>query len=345
MKKKDGGDSYSIYSDKIRVFLEEGPASINDICKELKISWATAKSIIEEMKEKEDLKEIVTSKIRILKLSTDPAFYGVPLTKKQKNDALFLFDTIKKQWKENQEKEKGPLLATTLQKIAVDVAKKCNCNIPVVSFHYGLVVPIVASPYANFSKPTNHKKITKVIIHIMPSHPNKYRQEIQKQYSDYGLELFKVKETIILLLKQCSDDFNREKIKNVFSRFLLLCPTDSKETRLFSLCSDFIDKVYGLILTENFQGKLEDIKEAFNILWDYITTYLFFKEIAPYVRKEKQEIFEYIRALQLLSKRSNVEERINYLDSLVDLTKEIQLPMDDESVMIRKILSEGVEEE
>src|SRR4030042_1435271 len=188
MKKKDGGGSYSIYFDKIKNFLEEGPASINDICKELKISWATAKSVIEELKEKEELKEIVTSKIRIFKLANDPAFYGVPLTKKQKNDALFLFDVIKKEWK-SQEKDKGPLLATTLQKIAVDVAKKCDANIQVVSFHYGLVVPVVASPYANFSKPTNHKQITKVVIEILPSHPNKYHKEIEKQYSDYRLEL------------------------------------------------------------------------------------------------------------------------------------------------------------
>lgn len=345
MKKKDEGDSHGIYFDKIKDFLEEGPASINDICKELKISWATAKSVIENLKEKEELKEIVTSKIRIFKLANDPAFYGVPLTKKQKNDALFLFDTVKKEWKGNQEKEKGPLLATTLQKIAVDVAKKCDCNIPVVSFHYGLVVPVVASPYANFSKPTNHEQITKVVIQIIPSHPNKYPKEIEKQYNDYKLETFKAKQEILILLKQCKGKFNKEEIKKAFSKFLLLCPIDSKETRLFSLCSDFIDKVYGLVLTENFQNRLEDIKEGFNVLWDYITTYLFFKEISPYVGKEKQEIFEYIKALQLLSKKSNVEERINYLDSLVDLTKEIRLPMDDESVMIRKILSEGAEEE
>lgn len=345
MKKKDGGGSYSIYSDKIRAFLEEGPASINDICKELRISWATAKSVIEEMKEKEDVKEIVTSKIRIFNLSNDPAFYGVPLNKKQKNDALFLFDVIKKEWKSNHEKERGPLLATTLQKIAVDVAKKCDCDIPVVPFHYGLVVPVVANPYANFSKPSNHNQITKVVIKIMPSHTNKYNKEIEKQYSDYNLEIFKAKQEILSLLKQYNGKFDMGKIKNIFSKFLLLCPTDSKEIKLFSLCSDFIDNIYGLILSENFQSRLEDIKDAFNIIWDYITTYLFFKEIAPYVRKEKEEIFEYIKTLQLLSKKSNVEERINYLDSLVDLTKEIQLPMDDESIMIRKILSEGAEEE
>lgn len=345
MKKKERGEGYSIYSDKIRAFLGEGPASINDICKELKISWATAKSVLEEMREREDVKEIVTSKIRIFKLSNDPAFYGVPLTKKQKNDALFLFDAIKKEWKENEEKKKGPLLATTLQKIAVDVAKKCEGNIPVVSFHYGLVVPIVNNPYSSFTKPTNHEKITKVIIDIIPSHPNKYYEEIEKQYADYNLETFKAKQEIILLLKQHSNKFNKDEIKSALSKFLLLCPTDSKEIKLFSLCSDFIDKVYGLILTENFQKKLEDIKDGFNILWDYITTYLFFKEISPHIKKEKKEIFEYIKSLQLLSKKSNVEERINYLDSLVDLTKEIQLPMDDESVMIRKILSEGAEEE
>lgn len=345
MKKKERGEGYSIYIDKIKKFLEEGPASINDICKELKISWATAKSVLEEMREKEDVKEIVTSNIRIFKLSNDPAFYGVPLTKKQKNDALFLFDAIKKEWKDNEEKKKGPLLATTLQKIAVDVAKKCECNIPVVSFHYGLVIPVVATPYFSFIKPENSQTIITVIKKTIPLHPNTYIKEIEKQYEDYGLELFQAKKKITSLLKQCNNNFDKEEVENSFSGLLLLCPIESKEVQLFSLCSDFVDKIYGLLLTDNFQDRSEDVKEAFNVLWDFITTHLFFKEISPYISKEKREIFEHIKSLQILSKKSNVEERINYLDSLVDLTKEIKLPMDEESRMIRRILTEGAEEE
>src|SRR3989338_4025502 len=126
MHKKEGGDSFA---KQVVGYLLDGPASINDVCKDLEIAWATAKSGLEEMKERGEVKEIISNpKIRIFKLANDPAFFGVPLTKNQKNDALFLFESIKKAWKENEEKRKGPLLATTLQKVAVDVAKECNCG-------------------------------------------------------------------------------------------------------------------------------------------------------------------------------------------------------------------------
>ena len=337
---KEGG-----FAEQIREFLFNGPASINDVCSELKISWATAKSALEEMKERGEVKEIISNpKIRIFKLANDPAFFGVPLTKNQKNDALFLFESIKKAWKENEEKRKGPLLATTLQKVAVDVAKECNCGIPAVPFHYGLVVPIADSNSYSFEKPEKSAQIISKIIEIIPSHSNKYRDEINRQYSKYCLGLFQEKENISYHLKY-SNKAEEEKIKDYFSRLVLFCPADNNEIGMFEICSDFVGKIHGLIITNNFKNNLDEIRESFNVLWDFITTSLFFKEIAPYIKQGKKEIFEYIKSSQLLSKKSNVEERINYLESLIDLTKEIKLPMDEESIIIRKILAEGAEEE
>ncbi|MFQ5532207.1 MAG: hypothetical protein ACE5ES_06350 [Candidatus Nanoarchaeia archaeon] len=339
MGRMERGD---IIGNNIKDFLKDGPASINDICKGLKISWATAKSALEDMKEKENVKEILSSKIRIFKLSEDPAFYGVPLTNQQKNDALFLFETIKKEWIKKNEK---PLLKTTLQKIAVDVAKKCDCDIPVVQFHYGLVVPIVASPSLSLTTPKNKDKIILTVREIIPLHSNHYKDEIDKQYENYGLTLFQEKQKIVSLLKNCDHKLDKETIKKRFSKFLLICPTDNKDIQIFSLCSSFVDKIHGLILTNDFENNLENVKDSFNILWDFLTTYLFFKDVSPYVKKGKKEIFEYIKSFQLLSKKSNVEERINYLDSLTEVTKEIKLPEDEESIAIRRILNEGAEEE
>lgn len=339
------GKESSGFAEQIRNFLLDGPASINDVCNNLKISWATAKSAIEDMKEKGDVREIISNpKIRIFKLTNDPAFYGVPLTKQQKNDALFLFESIKKAWKDNEEERKGPLLATTLQKIAVDVAKEYNCGIPAVPFHYGLVVPIADSNSYSFEKPEKSAQIISKVIEIIPSHSNKYRDEINKQYSKYCLSLFQEKENIRASLKQC-DKTEEKNIKDYFSKLILLCPIDNNEIKMFEICSDFVGKIHGLIITNSFKNNLDEIREAFNILWDFITTSLFFKEIAPYIKPGKKEIFEYIKSSQLLSKKSNVEERMNYLESLIDLTKEIKLPTDDESVTIRKIMAEGAEEE
>lgn len=330
---------------KIKEFLKDGPASINDVCKEMKISWATAKSFLEDMQEKEEVKEIVSNpKIRIFKLSNDPAFYGVPLSKEQKEQAIFLFQNIRKEWKEKEEKKKGPLLTTTLQKIAVDVAKECNCNIPAVSFHYGLVVPVIDTPFFEYSIPNNSKQILQTIKRAIQVHTNRSIDERISQYKKYSMKLFESKENLKFILRSC-EKIDSKKAQQILSRLFIDWPTDNKNPEVFDLYYDFSDKVFGLIITQEFKEHIEDVNEAFNILWDFVTTYLFFKEMEKYVKDEKKEVFDYIKSSQLLAKKANVEERINYLSSLTNLNKEIRLPSDEESISIRRILAEGAEEE
>ena len=157
----DGDGKGDSFAEKIKEFLFDGPASINDVCNELKISWATAKSTLEKMKEEGLVKEIISNpKIRIFKLTNDPAFFGVPLSRQQKNDSLFLFQTIRQEW---QKSKKETLLLTTLQKIAVDIATKCNCNIPHAQFHYGQVVPVFETPTPIFEIKEQPEDVTGIM--------------------------------------------------------------------------------------------------------------------------------------------------------------------------------------
>ena len=81
MQKEEGGDGFA---EQVLNYLLDGPASINDVCKDLGIAWATAKSVLESMKEKGEVKEIISNpKIRIFKSTNDPAFYGVPISKEK----------------------------------------------------------------------------------------------------------------------------------------------------------------------------------------------------------------------------------------------------------------------
>lgn len=343
MKKKERGGGISNI-DKIKEFLEDGPASINDICKKLEISWATAKSALEEMKEKEEVKEIISNpKIRIFKLSTDPAFYGVPLSKKQKNDVLFLFKTIREEW---QKMKKEPLLTTTLQKIAVEVARECKNEIPVASFHYGQIVPVFEIPSFNIQTPENSLKIITLVKEQIPKHKNIATEEMEEQYEKYSMILYKAKQRVKRAI--LSKEFKKssyEEVELALSNLLMSVPTDNNEPEIFSLFSDFVKEIHGLIITKTFNKNIDKINESFDVLWDLITTYLFFKDIERSIKSEKKEIYRYIKSFQLLSKKANAEERINYLRALADIGIEIKMPMDEESIEIRRILTEGVEEE
>jgi len=343
--KGDGKTEGNELSEATSNFLLDGPASINDVCKKLDISWATAKAALEEMTVKGIVKEIVSNpKIRIFKLSIDPAFYGVPLTREQKGQALFLFQNIRQEWHKQSDK---PLLSTTLQKIAVDVAIECKCDIPVVTFHYGMVVPVVDTSFFEYKTPVNSSQILQSIKNVIPSHNNRCKDEIDSQYTKYKMFLFQSKEGLKEALnnQKKEKDPSLEKVQSALSDFLIKCPTDNKSYELFDLCYNFSSKINGLILTKGFSSNIEEVKEAFDILWDLITTNFFFKEIEKYVGPDKKEVFEYIKSSQILAKKANVEERINYLGSLINLSEEIKLPMDEESIAIRRILAEGAEEE
>jgi DNA-binding Lrp family transcriptional regulator len=336
----DGG-----FAEKIKEFLFDGPASINDVCNDLKISWATAKSTLEKMKEEGTVKEIISNpKIRIFKLTNDPAFYGVPLTKQQKNDALFLFQTIRQEWQRSKEE---PLLLTTLQKIAVDIATKCNCNIPHAQFHYGQVVPIFETPTPLFEiiQPINYTTILNCVKEEVHKHQNDTTREMDDQYEKYSMILYQAKQRFKKIYQKARDNKELKEVEPALIGLLMNWPIQNQDPEMFSLFSEFVKEVHGLIITKTANENIEKINETFDLLWDLITTDLFFKDLERQIVKPKKEIFEYIRSNQILSKKQNAEERTNYLKLFIDTTIEIEMPMDEDSLEIRRILTEGVEEE
>lgn len=344
MVDEDGrGESFA---EKIKEFLFDGPASINDVCNELKISWVTAKSTLEKMREEETVKEIISNpKIRIFKLSNDPAFYGVPLSKQQKNDALFLFQTIRQEW---QKSKKEPLLLTTLQKIAVDIATKCNCDIPHAQFHYGQVVPVFETPTPLFEirQPSNYEIILTCVKEEIHKHKNNAKGEMDDQYEKYSMALYQAKQKFKEAYKKVRG--NKELIREIEPALISLLmnwPTQNQDSEMFRLFSEFVKEVHGLIVTKTANENIDKINETFYLLWDLVTTDLFFKDLERQIVKPKKEIFGYIRSNQILSKKENAEERTNYLKLFIDTTVEIEMPMDEDSLEIRRILAEGAEEE
>jgi RNA binding exosome subunit len=345
MAEMDKGEGSSELGLKIKKFLLNGPASINDICKDLDIAWATAKSALEEMNGKE-VKEIISNpKIRIFKLSNDPAFYGIPLSYEQKCRALFMFKKIREEWGKTNDKQ---LLLTALQKIAVEVVKKSNLDIPVAQFHYGKVVPVfesLESPF-NYEEPKDAEIIIKTIKEEIKSHKNNCNDEMDSQYENHGMVLYKSKQRFIKLLKpKSSTQVKEEDVEKATINLLMNWPSKNKDADIFSFFSEFSSDVHALIITSSFKKNTEEVKDTFNSLWDLATTYLFFEDIESKIPTNKQEIYGYIKSLQLQSKKENTAEKINYLSSFVDRTAEIKMSMDEESLAVRRILTENIEGE
>ena len=131
--------------DSVLKFLDEKPLSIQQISEKVGSNWVTVNEILEELKSNGKVKEVVaTDKIKILKRTDYPVFYGVPIRKELRDQTLFIASEITKEWKKQ---NKGELpLNTTLQKVAVEIIKNCNLDLPVLPLHYGLVTALAMKP-------------------------------------------------------------------------------------------------------------------------------------------------------------------------------------------------------
>src|SRR3989338_7294117 len=137
--------------------LNEKPLSTQQLSEKIKSNWSTINTILEELKHEGKIRVIIsTGKISIYRLADYPVFYGLPIQKKHRDLASFLFSSISKAW---QAKYKSAPPATIIQKIAVDVAKEYKLDIPILPFHYGLVLPIFAGKPQNSFSVANSKEI------------------------------------------------------------------------------------------------------------------------------------------------------------------------------------------
>ena len=82
-------------------FLDEKPLSIQQISEKVGSNWTTINEILEQLKTEGKVKEIVaTDKIKIIKKTDYPVFYGIPIKKEYREQTLFIASEIAKEWKE-----------------------------------------------------------------------------------------------------------------------------------------------------------------------------------------------------------------------------------------------------
>ena len=106
-------------------FLDEKPLSIQQLSERVGSNWMTINEILEELKKEGKVKEVVaTDKIKIIKRTDYPVFYGIPIKKECREQTLFIASEIVKEWRK---KNNGEMpLNTTLQKVTVEIIEKCK---------------------------------------------------------------------------------------------------------------------------------------------------------------------------------------------------------------------------
>lgn len=329
--------------------LEVKPLSIQQISEKIDSNWLTVRGVIDELLKEQKIRCILsTDKIKIYVSLEYPVFYGVPLQQKHKDASLFLFSEIVRKWK-TKYNELPPV--TTIQKIAVDVVNECKLDIPVLPFHYGLVIPIFAKPekllQINQEKQElevikNKQLLIKCINKLISVHKKKAWQEEIGQYKKYNLKFFLAKHNLMFAFK----NMDKAKIEGFILELSYEFPNTLNSSNAFSLFHRFLYSSIA-ILNSKKNDCLELIKEVFESLWDLITTIMFFEKISSFIPQEDKQLFEIIKLSTLNSKMYCSEEKLANLESATDSVniEEIEMPTNEESIAIRRILTEGAEEE
>jgi len=329
-------------------FLDEKPLSIQQLSERVGSNWMTINEILEELKKEGKVKEVVaTDKIKIIKRTDYPVFYGIPIKKECREQTLFIASEIVKEWRK---KNNGEMpLNTTLQKVTVEIIEKCKLNLPVLPLHYGLVTALAIKPEEEINKDYEWKGnpeksiILKTINEEIQKHKNNASEEEDKQYSKYGLKLFQTRKEIVGLFKQC-DKMDIKKLDDSLLKFYFLLPTDNID--VYNLFDKFLSSCTILFISKEPKKNLGEIRETFDILWDLITASMFLKDAKKFILPEDTSLFELIKSFHLNSKMCTAEERVSNLESIVKSINpdELDVPMDKESIEIRRIMAEGAEE-
>lgn len=342
MAKKNRGE----ISGSILNFLDEKPLSIQQISEMVGSNWVTINDVIEELKKEGKVREIVaTDKIKIIKRTDYPVFYGVPIRKGYREQTLFIASEIVKEWK----KQKNEIpLNTTLQKTAVEIIRNNNLNLPVLPLHYGLVTAIAIKPEEQINKnyewggSPEKKIIIKSIKEEISKHKNKATEEEDAQYIKYDLKLFQIRKEIMGLFKQ-GEKVDIKRLCERLSKFNFILPTDNLD--IYNIFDKFIYSCNIIFMSKEPKKNLNEIRETFDVLWDLVTTNMFLKDSIKFVSHEDLQLFELIKSFNINSKMCTSDERVSNLESIANSInpEDIDIPMDEESIEIRRILIEGIE--
>jgi predicted transcriptional regulator len=341
--------------DEILEFLFEGPQNISEIAERISSNWPTTNKYLEELKAEGRVNEILsTDKMKVYRRTDDPVYYSLPFNKDTRIKTLYLLREVQRVW----EKERGnkELSKTALQKIAVDVIRSCNLELPVLNFHYGMTTcasfdPTNESVSKFIKEPSDKKRIIECISREVndPNHTGKAYREREYQYTKYKEEMkfYNSKEKVMktFILENDPKKIKKE-LKGILLELSINFPIKLEE--FYGEFENFISNSQVILLNnENEEKGLEVIKETLAQLWDKMTTFTSFQDSERFIEGNKRQLFDQIRKLNLGFKELNYKPYIEELESFAQIINpfEIDLPQTESSKEIQKLILEGLESE
>ena len=330
--------------------LKNGPKTIGEIGESVGSNWLTIEKFLKELKEEGKIIEVLsTPKMKVYRRVDDIAFYGLPFSEEIRNKSCSLLFAVANKWKE----KKGIVPArTTLQKAAVELIEASGgnlSNIPILRFHYGRTLAVMYNPDLKCEPLKLNSEQEKILVKIICEYNEKpVNYAKSRQYEKKGMELYKEKEENLAKAFFFFNEENKQRVKKSLFKLSLYYPIELKLS--FPLFDKFIYCSTNLLSLKNQEYKKQGfvkIRELFSLLWDLITTEYFFSDAEKHIHPGKRELFYQIRDNILNLKISNLSSLIEDLESEVNSInpEEIEMPMDEESLEIRRVLTEGIEEE
>ena len=335
-------------------FLFEGPKGINEIAEKMGSNWPTTNSYLEKLKLEGLVNEIlITNKMKVYRRTDDPVYYSIPFNKEIREKTLFILSEIEKEWKEER---KSGLSKTALQKLAVDVIKHCNLNLPILTFHYGKttcasfdsqnqgIISLIKEPKEKFEILKCIKEVIKDKNHTGIAH-----EERVYQYTKYKMPFYLAKENLtkLFLFNEKDKESNKEinlKIKKALLELSLNYPLNLE--KFYNDFERFVSNAQ-IILShhKNEAQNLEVVKGTLTPLWDKLTTYTSFKDSEQFIDNSDKQLFEQIRDLNFNFKEMSYKLYIEELESLAQEINpfELDMPKDKASEELQKLFIENLE--
>src|SRR3989344_3509174 len=302
---------------------QQKPLSVQDISKEIGSNWLTIKDYIQELQQERKVKEIVLGDKKVFRLVREDTYLDIPITKDEKEKFYFLFDNARRLFKEfGKEPTK-----TDINKSIIKAIDKFNLEVPTVWYLYGKMALLkyeLEKDYFTPHAPKNYKEIVNFLQEtINQISKKKNSKEVREdQYICYGKTLYQIKEEIYQFILKEDINKNKEKLKELFSSFLVCLPSQDDFNEINELVSKFIMIIRKMTYLENLNLSKKQVIESFDAIWKMIAMYMFYNSLTEYSRfKNKEEIKSLYFEDALNNKISIAQEMISdleieYLNSL-----------------------------
>ncbi|NPA86600.1 MAG: hypothetical protein GXO00_01175 [Candidatus Diapherotrites archaeon] len=294
---------------KVFSVLSEEPKTILDVSREAGVSWEGAKRVLELL---EELGFVVKtpSGYRLVKKGTpgsEETYFKVYIDPERKKRAQALLYLVSRTWKELVGTEPGPLF---VQKIAVEVARDLNLDVPVLRYKYSMFIPVDPAPVDHDFGEEVKQRVRTLIKEVSSMN---IREFINFVYSRYDDRIFSLKEQILAKLFRGEVDESLES-----SLWELMVELDDRELR------EYVARYLGLI--QPFLGNAPPeliplFRMLFEALWDYTATKLFWIDYTRYY----PDVLPVNLAANLVASKQFLEDLFSDVTTIVDSIVEKKL--------------------